>query len=134
MGVVAFDPLDGTTRLYMEDASGQDQSSKRLIKQPARLGHQVLELTQHRQHVLQDRSELVIFNKDEGELNMDDIVRLNELLGNLLENVEVIECHVRGQPFFRWGLRDIEVEAVEICCGMDVSCHLQEPDPGLSVL
>lgn len=70
------------------------------------------ELTQHANHIPQQRARIIILDHHLEQAQLHDVVDTDQLLGYLPQTVEMSHRHVRRQPLRSRTVGDVDVEAV----------------------
>ena len=86
------------------------------------------QLTQHLQHIQQQRLRIIVLDNHLEQPQLHDVVRANQMLGDLGQCVEMSHRHVRRQPLLVRAVRDVDVEAVELCRWRESAGKIEEPD------
>lgn len=86
--------------------------------------------TQQLQSALNDRARISILNNRREKAEVNNIILPNELLRNRLEDVQLVETDIGGQPLSTGEKIGLEVKAMERSGGGNFVAEVDEPDAG----
>ena len=85
-------------------------------------------LTQHLQHIPQQRSWIIVLDDYLEQPQLQYVVDTNILQRNLAQGVEISHRDVFWEPLLRRAVRDVNVKAIQLCNWRKGTCEVKKPD------
>lgn len=87
-----------------------------------------MQLTQHANRIPQQRPRIIVPDHHLEQPQLHDVVDPDQILGYLPQRVEMSHPYVRRQPWRGGAVGYVDVETVELRCGREGACEVEEPD------